>query len=392
MPTGLVSWGSQSSCGGSFPRSWSRNFQFHETGPDSDDDVAPPPALNAVRGAPKIAVGRIQSFMAREHRQKSFRDRGENSTYVRIEVVRELSLGDHVDGTCFKQLGGILVRVTEKPEFAPTVGKPQPSTRRAVTLDAWRQQAAFFAFLRFAAVLEPGRAISQDFLEQSGVVRIMDDGLCGWHCLAYLLRCGVRETLVMARNCLQRDDLQERRLWDIADVLMLNLDSLSSDGTVSRCVLELKRRGTEGGYTGGEYMLPDGDLVRLCMRLGLNVPVVSVDDDFDCMRGTNNFSSLAEVAKGSSAWSDDLQKLSLDEAGRALDKKGFLLVTIQALGQNRSRQDLAEAQRLIIGLKEHYFVLDRPLSGPAKTQASRPASRQGVHCWNCLSRLLPCLL
>merc|ERR1712062_255638 len=149
-------------------------------------------------------------------------------------------------------------------------------------------------------------------------------------------------------------------------------------------------------------MLPDGDLVRLCTRLGLTVPVVSVDDDFHCTRGTNNFSSVAEVAKGSPAWDDDLQKLSLDEAGRILDQSGYFVVTLQVLGQDLSKQDIVEAQRLIIGLKEHYFILDRSKTEPAKAQvpvktrvpgkmpvpaqmqvpASAPSQSQGAHCWN----------
>merc|ERR1712113_370430 len=85
-------------------------------------------------------------------------------------------------------------------------------------------------------------------------------------------------------------------------------------------------------------------------------------------RGTNNFSSVAEIAKGSSAWSDDLQKLSLDEAGRILDQRGYFVVTLQVLGQDLLKQDIAEAQRLIIGLKEHYFILDRSKTEPAKAQ------------------------
>jgi len=360
---------------------------------DSEDDAAPPPPeLKAVHGAPKIAVGRQQSFITREQNRKSFRVRGEDSAYVRIEVVKEISLGDPLEDGFFKQLGGILVKVTEKPEFAPTLGKPLPATRRAVTQDGWRQQAAFFAFLRFVAALEPGSAISQDYLEQCGVVRIMDDGLCGWHCLAYLLRCGLREALMAVRDCLDRDNLQERRLWDVADVLLTNMDSLSeNDSTVSECVLELKRRGTEAGYVGGEYMLPDADLVRLCTRLGLNVPVVSVDDDFHCTRGTNNFSSLAELAKDSHAWGDDLQKLSFDEAGRTLDQRGYFVVTLQALGQNLSKQDVVEAQRLIIGLKAHYFILDRSKTGAAQVHVPASVPLQDVCCWNFLSRLVPCL-
>jgi len=359
--------------------------------------ASPPVALPAVRGAPKIAVGRQQTFIAMEQNRKSFCDHSANSGYVRIEVVREINLGDQLDGSCFKQLGGILVKVTDKPEYAPALGKPLPTTRRAVTQDAWRQQAAFFAFLRFAAVLERGSAISQDSLEQCGVVPIMDDGLCGWHCLAYLLRCGLREALTAIRDCLHRDNLQEKRLWDVADVLLLHLESLSDDGAVSKCVLELKRRGAEGGYVGGEYMLPDGDLVKLCMRLGLNVPVVGVDDDFHCTRGTDNFSSVAEIAKGSPAWDDDLQNLSLDEAGRILDQRGYFVVILQVLGQDLSKQDIAEAQQLIIGLKEHYFILDRfkteaaKTEVPAKTQVPVSAPWQGVRCCNCLSRLLPCL-
>jgi len=88
--------------------------------------ASPPVALPAVRGAPKIAVGRQQTFIAMEQNRKSFCDHSANSGYVRIEVVREINLGDQLDGSCFKQLGGILVKVTDKPEYAPALGKPLP--------------------------------------------------------------------------------------------------------------------------------------------------------------------------------------------------------------------------------------------------------------------------
>merc|ERR1711920_452603 len=105
--------------------------------------------------------------------------------------------------------------------------------------------------------------------------------------------------------------------------------------------------------------LPDGGLMSLCSTLKLNVPVVNVQEDFDYMRDTNNFSGLATVAVGSSIWRDSLSRDDLESSGRELNKEGYCLITVETVKQELCMQDLEKAGTLMIGCNGHYFVFDR---------------------------------
>jgi len=310
---------------------------------------------------------------------------------VRIEVVKKLCKGDQIIENCEveEHCGRILVKIGEKPEFAPTLGIQETASRpKEIRKERWRQQAGFYAFLRCIGAVESSASVSQDVLDGIGVRYIEDDGFCGIHAISCILECSFRQTLERVKVAIgetqeggQRDP-GEQRLWDFADVVLQNLgsDDFPNRDTfdVSQVSRDLMSRHAPAAVPGGcaasslDYRLSDGDLVRLCSKLERAVPIVNVQEDFDGMRMCNDFSMLAKVARGSRIWREEFDRDKWKTTGEQLNAEGYCLVTVETHNQDLLWQDLKSARALIIGCDSHYFVLRRSTRSPATVRSPPP--------------------
>lgn len=355
--------------------------------------------LTSVPGRPHIFAGFARSFESLRRSTSAG-----SPASVRIKVVRKLGRGDQIienSGEFEEQCGRILVEIGEKPEFAPTLGIQDTAVRpREVRKERWRQQAGFFAFLRCLGAVESDSPVSQDFLERIGVKYIEDDGFCGVHALACILKCSFRQTLDMVKEAIgetregEQQDPDEQRLWNFADVVLQNLgnDDYPNRETfnVSQVSRDLMSRQAPASISAGfavtsmDYRLSDGDLVRLCSKLGLAVPIVNVQEDFDGMRMCNDFSMLAKAARGTRIWREEFDQESWKTTGEQLNAEGYCLITVETHNQGLVWQDLKRAPALMIGCDGHYFILSRSTSVTTRLPPTRPPPRRMLSC-SCFS-------
>lgn len=296
-----------------------------------------------------------------------------DTSQVRIQWVHVVRKGDALTGeNTFEHTGGVLIRLVEKPLNYPIMGKPGvPALTRARTITdlKWKQQAGFFAFLRLIDVVQADSIITPDLLLQCGVISIPDDGLCGFACIAYLMGFNFNDMLAAVRGAMSQDVAIEKRLWHLADALIQ--EGREDPTALSR---NLQARGVNASL-GGEYRLGDDELCLLCEKLNLQAPLVQVSEDYDFMRLCDDFTSLAEVARGSVAWADHCAGMEdgpegMRVAGKHLNALGFELVVVRV--QNRGKilavNELGDTARMIIALGDHFFVLDRTNSPSFCTQ------------------------
>merc|ERR1712217_398949 len=89
---------------------------------------------------------------------------------------------------------GALLKITDRPQTGPVIGRPSEEETRAVRWRQWIQNDGLFAFLRATGVIKHGQRVpntASQLQSQCGIVPVKDDCFCGFWCLAAILNCGL---------------------------------------------------------------------------------------------------------------------------------------------------------------------------------------------------------
>lgn len=322
--------------------------------------------------------------------------------HVHIEVVTDFRKGAKFGTQTFGPSWGALLRIRRRPQQSPIFGRP--CLAEAVNDIAWRQwlrNAGFFTFLRAIGVLKRGQAVprkAEEFRTQCGVVPIKDDLFCGFWCLAHLLQCGLPELfqslvtelcddrLLVAKACEEKQTpSSEARLWEkvwwiassglhrtnIAreagkDWDMPLLPSEEAKGRSGHAGAFVISKLQEAGLT-AEVMLTAEELSKLCVRLRLDTPVITIASA-DAFYGDSYAHKMlvAAAQRGLQRYPElDVENDEHDdstlEAGKTLRLEGYrLIVADVAERQGQACIPMLEqlGRPLVILLGDHFFILE----------------------------------
>mmetsp|Transcript_54321 Transcript_54321/g.151245 ORF Transcript_54321/g.151245 Transcript_54321/m.151245 type:complete len:426 (-) Transcript_54321:22-1299(-) len=349
-----------------------------------------------VAGRPDILVGRLASI---DDMEVSASDDVPGDRSVRVEMVEEFRAGDPIGTSSFGTSWGALLRIQDRPEQAPVFGHPTSIDASAIRWRLWLQSAGFFAFLRACGALRQGRALPRtpaELQKECGIVPVKDDLFCGFWCLAHLRRSGLADVFRALVRELDEDRLlvaraRERkevpsadaklwqRVWGIAYYGLQRLETAERSGKDwDKALLPAEQDMGENGHAAAyvtskidkefsmtEIMLTPGELAKLCARLKLNAPVMTVAPA-ESFWG-EEYAQAMLVAAAQKAFGrflalepeNDEHADQMREAGHTLRVEGYRLVIADNARVHADSLPLKDLRfPFIVLLGEHFFVLE----------------------------------